>query len=269
MKFSERMGIVPQKQIQTDDIDQTLRNRIMNRFTINELGEKYILDKLGLDTFGDAIVSTWQLRDYMNKCPWYEIYNIFEYYLMFLRSMSHAPFFKGVETEFINDINKILEEEKSGYRIIDDRVAPITNPLEIESIEDSMKLTATAYSSVKIHLSKALKLYSDRQNPDYENSIKESISAVEAMCSIIVGKDTTLRDALRQLENRGIDIHVALKQGFDRIYGYTSDEKGIRHAGIEFSDAPHEDAKYMLVACSAFVNYLIEKYEKSKEINHE
>ena len=43
------------------------------------------------------------------------------------------------------------------------------------------------------------------------------------------------------------------------------DEKGIRHAGIDFVNAPAEDAKYMLVSCSAFVNYLIEKWSKIKD----
>lgn len=49
--------------------------------------------------------------------------------------------------------------------------------------------------------------------------------------------------------------------GFNNLYGYTSDESGIRHGGINFIDSPAEDARYMLVSCSAFINYLIEKYE--------
>ena len=46
------------------------------------------------------------------------------------------------------------------------------------------------------------------------------------------------------------------------MYGYASDEDGIRHGGIDFKGAPAEDAKYMLISCSAFVNYLIEKWSK-------
>lgn len=48
-------------------------------------------------------------------------------------------------------------------------------------------------------------------------------------------------------------------------YAYACDEKGIHHAGTEFVDAPTEDAKYMLVFCSTFVNYLIEKWSKVKK----
>ena len=50
---------------------------------------------------------------------------------------------------------------------------------------------------------------------------------------------------------------------FVAIYGYTSDADGIRHAMIDDSKCDFEDAKYMLVSCSAFVNYLIMKATKA------
>ena len=51
-------------------------------------------------------------------------------------------------------------------------------------------------------------------------------------------------------------------EAFLSLYGYTSDENGIRHGGIDFTNAPSEDAKYMLISCSAFINYLIQKWSK-------
>jgi len=54
-------------------------------------------------------------------------------------------------------------------------------------------------------------------------------------------------------------LHNALKTGFSAIYGYTSDAEGIRHALLDKSDLKFDDAKFMLVACTAFVNYLIGK----------
>ena len=51
-------------------------------------------------------------------------------------------------------------------------------------------------------------------------------------------------------------------KGHLALYGYASDENGIRHGGIDFKNAPAEDAKYMLISCSAFVNYLMEKWSK-------
>lgn len=141
-------------------------------------------------------------------------------------------------------------------------IAPITNETEIATIEQSAD---TAFQSVNQHIQKALSLYADIQSPDYENSIKESISAVEAICCIITGlsgANASLGKVIKKLKDNGVHIHLAMEQAFSSLYGYTSDEDGIRHGGIDFKNAPAEDAKYMLVSCSAFVNYLIEKYEK-------
>ena len=87
------------------------------------------------------------------------------------------------------------------------------------------------------------------------------------MCCIITGMtgaNATLGAALKKLKDSGVIIHGALEKAFSSLYGYTSDEEGIRHGGIDFSKAPEEDARYMLVSCSAFVNYLKDKYSKSQ-----
>jgi len=69
---------------------------------------------------------------------------------------------------------------------------------------------------------------------------------------------------LDKLEERGVIIHKALKCAFKKLYGYTSNARGIRHGSIGFAHVPAEDAQYMLVTCSAFVNYLAEKDRKRK-----
>lgn len=118
----------------------------------------------------------------------------------------------------------------------------------------------SSYEIVKKHYIKAVeKLYKDK---DYSNSIKESITSVEAMCQIINGSKETLGKALNNLK---IEIHPALKSAYSSIYGYTSDENGTRHAnGIGEKNATFSEAKYMLISCSAFVNYLKENFEKGK-----
>ena len=138
---------------------------------------------------------------------------------------------------------------------------------EIQSIEKS---THTPFSAVNMHIEKAVKLFSSRPQPDYENSIKESISAVESICCIITNsssKDATLGKTLKKLKDHGIYIHPAMENAYSSLYGYTSNEDGIRHGGMDFKSAPYEDAKYMLISCSAFVNYLIEKWTKIQSSN--
>ena len=77
------------------------------------------------------------------------------------------------------------------------------------------------------------------------------------MCSIIVGKSTRLGDALKLLEKKGISIHPQLVVAFEKLYSYTNGASGIRHAGqLGGEDSTFEEAKFMLVSCCAFVNYL-------------
>jgi len=54
-------------------------------------------------------------------------------------------------------------------------------------------------------------------------------------------------------------IHPALEKGFGAIYGYTNDADGIRHALLEEPTLDTDDARFFLVSCSAFANYLISK----------
>lgn len=188
---------------------------------------------------------------------WYIIFDFIERYL----NVSNDTTVKKMTSEF----NRILEDEVSAYRIVDKQVIPITNESELATITEAKQ---SPYRSVSVHIGKALDLYSDRKNPDYENSIKESISAVESMCCIITGMSgaqATLGSAIKKLKDSGVHIHNAMEKAFLALYGYTSDENGIRHGGIDFVNVPAEDAKYMLVSCSAFVNYLIEKWSKVQQ----
>lgn len=271
--FSKRNNLSLDKEIQLNGIDSALFNRIWNIFYKREYRvDTFILSydakrpEIILDSFGctyeypeGSITRHENIRKlyhYLSNAEWYVTYDFIERYVKLFETAAQR---KDIEKE----LNIVLEEEKSGYRMIKGLITPITNPVELKSVKESM---TSLYKSVNTHFEKALSLYSKRKNPDYENSIKESISAVEAMCCIITGmsgKGATLGEALKKLEEHGIHIHKAMQSGFSALYGYTSDENGIRHGGIDFTGATAEDAKYMLASCSAFVNYLIEKWGKN------
>lgn len=162
----------------------------------------------------------------------------------------------GVANEDLSsEFNSIFKKEYMGYRFVNDIIVPITDENEIQAIEEASN---SEYDNVNMHLMKAVSFLSNREKPDYENSIKESISAVEAICVNMLGKGATLGAALKQLEKNGVSIHPSMRAAFEKLYGYTSDANGIRHAGdIGGSTSTFEEAKFMLVSCSAFVNYII------------
>jgi hypothetical protein len=279
LSFSKRNGYVD-SQIQFETVSENLKNRLFAAFFNKEFydpdqsfdlsfnndhsktGIENMMVEMGL-LFDDPVSMPIRKRhaDELKKYlfaqnKWYSIFDFIEKYLAISNN--------NVSQNMTENFNHILEEEASGYRISNLLVVPITNEMELAAIN---KAQNTPYESVNIHMNKALKLFADRKQPDYENSIKESISAVEAMCCIITGmegKQATLGNAIKKLKDNGIHIHQAMEKAYLSLYGYTSDENGIRHGTIDFTNAPSEDAKYMLVSCSAFVNYLIEKWNKIK-----
>ena len=274
--FSEKYGYKAEKAIQYECISVELRNRIWNLFLQQEIKagglsskrisqavngeltiEEKIIDRMGFlisSSSKDMSAEAKLKNSILNFFSWFDIYDFIEIHLSFLDG--------AIKTQRIKQYNEVLEQEKAGYRIVAGEVAPITNELEIQNIEQAVN---TSYVSVNQHIKKALTLYADLKAPDYENSVKESISAVEAMCCIITGMSgtqATLGSAIKKLQSSGVHIHSAMEKAFLALYGYTSDENGIRHGGIDFKSVPAEDAKYMLISCSAFVNYLIEKWSK-------
>lgn len=164
------------------------------------------------------------------------------------------------EREFFNEI---FEKEFVGYRFVGEHIVAITDDLEIKEIEQSLDIK---FKGCKTQIQNALRLLSDRDKPDYKNSIKESISAVESICSIITEKNkATLGDALKVLESKR-GLKGQLKSAFEKLYNYTNDKGGIRHAeGLFVSDVSFEEAKFMLVSCCAFINYLIAEYGKIED----
>jgi hypothetical protein len=94
------------------------------------------------------------------------------------------------------------------------------------------------------------------------DAIRESIHAVESAAKLISASDKgTLPDALKVLQ-RQHGLHPALKEAFVRLYSYTSDEKGIRHALLESDnkDVGVDEALFMFSACTTFVSYLARKF---------
>lgn len=182
--------------------------------------------------------------------PWYRKLDLIEESLNYFM-------IKGcydLANTFSEKLNKEFARLCFAYRIIDNKIVEVTSKEEIVAIETALKCG----NSIKTHLSNALGLLAIKPEGDYRNSIKESISAVEAFTREITG-DKVLN--LAKLEEAGITLPSTLRNAFNNLYGYTNDKStGIRHALMDDANAPSaEEAIFMLVSCSAFINYLEKK----------
>lgn len=96
-----------------------------------------------------------------------------------------------------------------------------------------MRADTTGVPGAQHHLGQALAHLADRTNPDYANSIKESVSAVESVCRQITSKPkATLGDGIKALKSAGVTIPPTLEKGWLSLYGDTSDADGVRHAAL-------------------------------------
>lgn len=277
MLFSQRNGLKPIKlNLQKDSIDSDLKVGVWNALNQNyfervNYNNIFIHDPkiwqffrtLWMDYFKEPINTMsddWRqyfryIGNYYTKSEWYEVYDFVEFIVQNYPGQRFT-------IDFTKEFNGVSEREMSAYRIVGENVVEITSPYELAAIEQAIADTSPL-KSVNIHLKTALELISDRTSPDYRNSIKESISAVEAISIMITqNPKATLGQALKTIEER-IGIHAALKSSFSSLYGYTSDADGIRHSLFEDSTLNFEDAKYFLVTCSAFINYLIAKCQRN------
>jgi len=278
--FSQRYGYKPVKSvIQIETMDEDLRNGLWNAIDIyywktedrhdllsfssnNDVA--LLFSRLWLNYFKkpvDTISPSFSddrmaMREYFLGCDFNECYDIIEF-------LANNYPDDEVNKRFMEYCNYILKREVAGFRFVGNRIIQITSEEEITEIEQALA-SKDSLESISIHLQTALSLISNRKSPDYRNSIKESISAVETISRLITNKDKSmLPEALKALTNKGVDLHPALKDAFIKLYGYTSDADGIRHSLIDEPSLDFEDAKFMLVSCSAFINYLKTKSSKA------
>jgi hypothetical protein len=273
--FSQRKGIKPVKtKIQRESMDNELRTWLWNvlykSYFANEYNSESIIFsilvryfKYTLDEAENFLNETFEIcygnpiryiKAFFSTFKWNEVYDFTEFVPKVCNS-------ERTNQQFRKDCNDILESNLSAYHFVGDKIVEIASEEEIAEIESALQ---TPISPIKEHLNRALVLFADRTNPDYRNSIKESISAVESLCKLITGNaKATLGDALKEIDKLNVGLHPALKDAFSKLYGYTNDADGIRHGLTDEPNLYSEDARFMLVACSAFINYLSEKASKA------
>ncbi len=261
MRFSQRMGKTPiQETIQKDSMTESFRNLLTNEceFVIKSFyngpfiraycyhfGLEYEFNNQAY-SFISSIKD--KIKDEQNGV--YFLYDLIEFLIKY-----HRYLYRNLD--IVDVFQKILELEKSAYRLAEDgKLMPIVDEIELAELAKASDLSKP-YSGVYEHLEKAKAAFSNRENPDYKKSIAESVYAIEAICRIILGDNkATLGQVVKKLK-----LHKSLEESISKLYGFSSDSSGIRHANKidEKEDIDENDARLILVSSHSIVNYLISK----------
>ena len=180
-------------------------------------------------------------------------------FLQFLMRHSFAP--QGL-SKFINST---FEKFMCAYTVIDEgpTIVPVSLPEQSEStIKSFHTLSEKIFAGARQHLIESAQLINAGKPAA---SVRESIHAIESVARCLDERaSTSLKPALDALSKKNVELHPAFKKGVERLYGYTNDEDGIRHAQLGHDvNVDMEDAVFMFGACAAFSAYLVDKARKA------
>ena len=281
LTFSQRYGYVPlPTPMQLEVISEDLRRETWNlmwKFIVSVRDSHvshYFFRKDEELFFGRVLARYWRkpideidcyenddVKKHIKPICFNSQFNKFLDFLEFIVNDNHYG------TEFLQDIKELFQSHGASYRLDTSKPPykffPCSTTEQCDSVENALEtLHERGMDGAVAHLRSSAQHINLSQ---YADSVLDSISAIESVAKLIdPNANNTLSAALHSLEKAGLLNHTALKKAFIKLYGYTSDEQGIRHALYE-KDSPDvglDEALFMYGACASFAAYLVEKNRK-------
>jgi hypothetical protein len=266
IQFSRRNGLVPiPPQLALGEVSDEFR-RLLKYYFHQEIESRYDSDaifrnwkillkdlcikhfalEVDRTDYNDLNVFAENVKRFIQDGQFHQIFDLIEFFIR------HEKCGVTFRTRCIS----VFVEAHAAYRVIDNQIVAIGNEEQAEAflraVDDAKANGASGARQHLIDAGVALR------NGNWAGSVRESIHGVESIAVTIApdGKDT-LSDALNAISKTS-HLHPALKNAFMSLYGYTSDEKGIRHALLkEDANVDETDALFMLGACAVFISYLL------------
>lgn len=275
--FSQRNGYEPlPPQLQIGELSAEIRRLVKYYFSLEierasfDSGSRRLLRKSWERLANDFWV------EFLHNEPENFSSNALEFKRIVSIRLDKAPighFFDVVEflarhpcssTEFVSDMRSALIKARAAYRFVDDGfIIAVGSGEQAEAFERAV--VEAAQNDAGPARSHLIAAGAALRNGDWAGSVRESIHAVESMSRRLSLGATKLSDALAEIEKRG-HLHRGLKRAFEALYGYSSQQEGVRHPLVFDDEAKVDeaDALFMLGACASFVSYLLAQETKSK-----
>jgi hypothetical protein len=265
-RFSIQQGVVPAPSLALQEASRSLRVvawNILVQGVLDYNGGSWVKDFKAIYQFlrwpideVPSYVLYHQALERVKKyvletAKWHEFFDL----VQFAAPFGTQPSTPGRKQRF-NAWNTALANEGCPWRFVGGRLAPVSTEEEQATVEETL---TSLLQSVRSHITSALQKLAGRPEPDVRNAIKEAISAVESALKVTTGRTKgDLRDALPDFESKYGTLHGAFRGAIEKLYAFTSDEKGVRHSLLEAAaKVDIDDARFMVIACSALCNFLI------------
>jgi len=287
--FSQRYGYEPlPAPMQLGELSQDFRREICNAFEsfarefnrprsgrhFSEQGRQLFQAILGeFDGIPDFEVDTTdrstvigRVQGLLRNKPCHHVLKFLEILLRQTCAKGHT----SQSSQFANNVRRLLQKHIAAYHLSIEKRArgcprywffPCDSAEHATAVSQALKaLQEGGFEGATAHLRKAAQAINGGRHDD---AITASIHAVESVARMIDSEASkTLAPALKSLQREGLITHDALRQGFEKLYGYTCDERGLRHA-LDKGEAAVGTAEsvFMFGACAAFAGYLVRKQQ--------
>ncbi|EPY4136474.1 AbiJ-NTD4 domain-containing protein [Klebsiella variicola] len=206
------------------------------------------------------------LRNLVMGMPWYRFYDMVETVAEKLIDNDDTFTWGSPKNEsysysaYRQRVNELFSEYKVDWRMNETGLLESPLPLFLEEkLRSTEEKLADRFEPARTHYVKA-RAYALGAHRDAENSIKESVSAIESVCRTFYPDACTLGDALKLMRKDG-SVSPMLITVIEKFYAYANAEPAVRHGSDKASSVLEHDAELALHFAAAFIRTLILRKE--------
>jgi hypothetical protein len=208
----------------------------------------------------------------ITKLEWYQLFELIERFFDLIVFFGYdednylgrvmPEQLRKIRYDYTVKINILLEGENIGWRLKKgqlERIGP--EFLETEVIQKTKDILKNPlFTGPNNQFNKAIRFLSNRPEPDLENCVKEAVGALEGVARLLLKKEkVSLGEAVVKLINIG-KIRKPFDKIFDVLYGFASNEPGVRHAAIKPSNMTVQEASFVLYNSAVCILFLCETF---------
>lgn len=291
MPFDKRLGINQKKMISSDFpitarvglyyiiLDLLDKNYIQTEYHDHNRF-KYINLELARMCRSTEVVADNDIHHLLYTTTWVNVFNFIERVYLKLLSEVNSYDINGeiegpikslseVQEYYVNEINTLLNEEGLAYEFDKGLFNRKGFPKTVQSIENATKvLSDPQLNKSRYHFLKALNFFNNIKDPDYENSIKEAICAVEACLIALYSSDISknFENCIRTIiGNESNKVPAPLIDSLIKLYGYRNNGIGVSHATNKGLKVSIKEAEFMISVCADYITYFYSLLTKKEE----
>lgn len=182
----------------------------------------------------------------------------------FFHYRNQTPFtLSDAQTYIEKEIQQLFIDEFFAYEFIKGSVIRKGRKHTVETTDQAQYVMSdNRLQNARIHYSKALGFFRDRKQPDYTNTVKEAVCAIESAGKSLFpqAKAATLGNLAKwfQQKNNNIPMPPTLAKAIDNIYVLRNSGEGVAHGSTNGDEITAAIAEYILSLSASTIIYLVD-----------